>query len=433
MLMTDASIIMRKTVEVSGITKEGVEIPIEISLTSQKINGREYLTTSIIRNLTERKKMEKELAKIQKFEFLELLANGIAHDFNNSLAGIMGNISLAKMDTRKSTIANERLIEAEKAILRTKNLVLQLLTFKKNGTPIKQAASIKEIIRESIVLCLRGSKTTGECSLPYNLWPVEIDVGQIGQVINNLIINASQAMPEGGNIKVFAENITLDTEDITDLKIGPYIKITVQDQGTGIPGDKIQSIFDPFFTTKKKGGGLGLTVCRSVIRKHDGHIDVKSEVGSGTSFTVYIPATQEAIDENREKRENGLKGFGKILVSDEDEQIRSTTSALLMCIGYKVDVAVDDEDAVTLYKEAMESAAPFDAVILDLSISNGMGGKKTIKEILKLDPDVKAIISSGCSNDRVMSHYREYGFSGALTKPFEIHDLNVILRNLIVC
>ncbi|GJQ57242.1 MAG: hypothetical protein SCALA701_00430 [Candidatus Scalindua sp.] len=419
-------------VEVTGRTKEGRAIPLEMSLSFQIIKKGEYFCTAIFRDLTEKQLIQKELTKIQRLESLGLLAGGIAHDFNNYLAGIMGNIALAKMDTDKREKAYDKLVEAEKAILRTRNLVFQLLTFSKGGAPIMQTASIKEIIRESIAFCLRGSNATGQCSFPDNLWPVKIDEGQIGQVINNLIINADQAMPQGGNIKVWAENITLDTKEIPTLKKGNYVKITVQDQGVGIPDGKIQEVFDPFFTMKERGNGLGLSVCYSIIKKHGGYICVESQIGSGTSFIIYILASEKAILKNEERGDDRLEGAGKILVVDDNEHFRITTGELLKSIGYDVDLACDGNEAITLYREAMELEEPFDVVILDLTIPGGMGGERAIKELLKIDPDVKAIVSSGYSNDQIMSNYREYGFRGIVTKPFEVQDLNNTLRGIIM-
>jgi CheY-like chemotaxis protein len=294
-----------------------------------------------------------------------------------------------------------------------------------------KTSSIKEVIEDSISFSLRGSKATCQISLPDDLWPVDIDAGQVGQVISNLIINAVQAMSEGGVIQVFAENITIGSKDVPSLKSGDYVKTTVVDHGCGISKEHIHLIFDPYFTTKEKGSGLGLAVCFSIIKCHGGYISVDSEVGVGTTFHFYIPKSDEQVQVKDDKQESLVMGKGRILIMDDEVQIRYTTGQLLRNIGYDVEVCREGQEAIRLYRSAKEEERSFDAVILDLTIPGGLGGEVVVKRLLEIDPDVKAIVSSGYSNDPILSNSKGYGFCGCLSKPFEIKELNKVLRDVI--
>ncbi len=385
---------------------------------------------AIILDITERTKMVKELLKVQKLESLGKLAGGIAHDFNNALACILGNIALIKMTTAKESKAYERLIEAEKVALKAGSLTKQFLTFSKGGTAIMKAASIKDVLEESICFSMKGSSITCQNSIPYDLRLLELDEGQIGQVINNLIINARQAMPEGGIIRVKAENITIGDQDVPTMDAGDCVRITIQDQGVGIPGENIEKIFDPFFTTKEMESGLGLTSCFSIIKNHGGHIMVESEPGVGTTFSVYIPASTKETHIQEKREENPV--MGKVLIMDDEELIRLTAGAILKDFGYDVVLSGNGDEAIGFYYEAEDSGHPFDAVVLDLTIRGGMGGMETIKRLHEINPKVKALVSSGYSDAPVMSDFRKYGFSGVITKPYAMEDLNRALQGVIV-
>jgi PAS domain S-box-containing protein len=397
-------------------------------LMNNKIVGRVWS----FRDITERKKMEEEILKAQKLESLGILAGGIAHDFNNLLTGIMGNISLAKMYVDPAEKAFIRLVEAEKACDLTKGLTRQLLTFAKGGAPIKKVDSMTRIITDSAGFVLRGSNVRCEFSLPEDLWGVEVDGGQMSQVINNLIINADQAMPDGGIIAIRAENATLGPVDNLSLPEGRYVHILIRDQGIGIPGEILPNIFDPYFTTKKKGSGLGLASVYSIIMKHDGYVGVESIPGSETTFHIYLPASEKvpagelALPEQRELG----RGKGRILVVDDEKVVRQTAREILGHLGYMVDVCDDGAAALNLYREARESGKPYAVVFMDLTIPGGLGGKITMKKLLEIDPDAKGVVMSGYSNDPILAHYREYGFCGVVTKPFKVDEIFEILETL---
>jgi nitrogen-specific signal transduction histidine kinase/CheY-like chemotaxis protein len=384
-----------------------------------------------VTDITKQKKMQEELLKAKKLESIGILAGGIAHDFNNILTGILGNISAAKAKVDSEDEIFRTLIKAEKASLRARDLTQQLLTFSQGGAPIKETTSIGELIEDSADFVLRGSNVRCEFSIPDGLWPVEIDKSQVNQVLYNLIINADQAMPDGGLIKVSAENISLDVKDILPLKKGRYVKIIIEDQGIGIPKEHLQKIFDPYFTTKKKGDGLGLTTSYSIIKNHNGHIQVESEPGVGSTFMIYLPASPKKITKKKLPEEKILPGKGRVLVMDDEEVVREVVGDLLAILGYEVEFAKDGDEAIEIYKKAKASAQPFDAVIMDLTVPGGMGGKESIQRLLKIDPEIKAIVSSGYSNDPVMTDFMKYGFSGIVAKPFKIEKLNQVLHQVL--
>lgn len=381
--------------------------------------------------LEERKKMEEELLKAQKLESLGILAGGIAHDFNNALTGILGNIALAKMQVNPEDKIFRQLTSAEKATLRAQKLTHQLLTFAMGGVPIKQIISIAELLEESIDFTLKGSNVSCNYSIAKDLWAVEIDEGQINQVFSNLTINAQQAMPEGGILTVRAENITADIDTPFLLKGGKYIKISVEDHGFGIPEEQLSRIFDPYFTTKQKGSGLGLATTYSIIKNHDGHIMVESKSGIGTIFHIYLPASGKEVLAKKDLEEGPIAGNGKILLMDDEAEIREATGEALTFMGYDTSLAEDGIKTIELYKKAMESQNPFDAVIMDLIIPGGMGGKEAIKKLIEIDPDVRVIVSSGYSNDPVMADFKEYGFRDFIIKPYKIEDLGKVLHRVI--
>ena len=411
--------------------KDGRWLDVEVS-SSPIIRGEKVVgSRDIVRDITERKKLEEELIKREKLESLGVLAGGLAHDFNNLLTGILGNISLAKMHADPTGKIFARLTEAEKASLRARDLTQQLLTFSRGGAPIKETVNIGELIRETAAFSLSGSEVRCIYEISDDLLPVEVDAGQMSQVINNLVINANQAMPEGGTITIACQNVSLETENRFSLAQGNYIKITIKDQGSGIREEHFNKIFDPYFTTKQKGSGLGLASAYSIVRKHNGHITVESTLGSGTSFHIYLPASEKEILPGKIKRESFLTGKGKILIVDDEEIVREVTGEMLRTMGYDVEFANDGEVAVRLYKEAQHAKAPFHVVIMDLTIPGGTGGKEAMAKLLETDPNVKAIVSSGYSQDPVMAHFRDYGFSGVVSKPYKLLELGKTLHHVL--
>lgn len=387
----------------------------------------------VIKDITEKKMIEAERLKALKLESLGILAGGIAHDFNNILTGIMGSISLSLLKIEPGSKIHSLLQAGEKACLRARELTRQLLTFSRGGDPVKENASIAELIRESANFILRGSNVTCIYSFAENLLPIEVDKGQIGQVIQNIILNADQAMPEGGVIEVTARNVSLKDREVALLKKGKYIKITLKDEGVGIDVQYHQKVFDPYFTTKSKGSGLGLSVVYSIINKHNGAVTVDSELGKGSVFTIYLPASgkkekqREAIIPGQPIKKN-VSGF--VLLMDDDPQVREIGSLMIEAIGIKVQCAADGKEALELYKKAKQAGRQFDVVIMDLTVPGGMGGKTAVKKLLALDPAAKVVVASGYSNDPVMANYKKYGFVDMLPKPLVLEDLTAMLTRL---
>lgn len=385
-------------------------------------------------DVTEKAKMEEELRKTHKLESLGVLAGGIAHDFNNILTSIIGNISLAMMYVKSTDNIYSNLDGALKGCERSRDLTHQLLTFAKGGAPIKENASIVDIVKDSSEFAVRGSGTRCQFNFKEPIWMVEIDIGQISQVINSLVINATQAMPQGGNLHIDIENVTDKNEILMNRFLKEnlhYIKLRFRDEGIGIPEKIIQQIFDPYFSTKKKGSGLGLASSYSIIKNHDGYIKVESEVNIGTIFTVYLPADPTKNIKKSSEFTELYKGSENILVMDDEVAIREVTKKMLTSLGYMVSFAVNGEEAIQIYKKAIDSNNPFDVVILDLTIPGGLGGKDALNQLIKMNPNIKAIVSSGYSDDLVMANYLNYGFCERLTKPFDLKTLSEVLNRVI--
>jgi two-component system, cell cycle sensor histidine kinase and response regulator CckA len=412
--------------------KDGLSIPVYSVHTVVSSEGSSPLIFRADVDLSERKRVEEERLKLDKLESLSILAGGIAHDFNNILTAILGNISLAMLEQQLSPNSLERLAAAEKGCQQAHALSMRLLTFAKGGAPIKRTCSITELLHESVKLALCGSNSQCDFLLPDDLWLVEVDLGQINQVLGNLLINADQAMPAGGLIKIQAENVILGEKIDQSLPKGRYVKISISDQGIGIPQENLSKIFDPYFTTKQKGSGLGLATVYSIIKSHGGEITVASELGVGTRFQIYLPAIEEAMVPVSEEGTLGfLPGQGNVLIMDDDEMVRDMLRIMLQKLGYRASCAENGEEAIRLFKEALDANQPFAAAILDLTIPGGMGGRETIHQLLSMDPKTKVIVSSGYSDDPIMANFKEHGFHGVITKPYRIGELSKTLHGLL--
>jgi two-component system, cell cycle sensor histidine kinase and response regulator CckA len=391
----------------------------------------EMYCLNVIDDITQQRRLDKELTLLERLESLGLLAGGIAHDFNNILTIILGYISLAKNSAHNNDFITNSMIEAEVAARQAVALTQQLLTFAKGGAPVKKTQSIKELIKQSVVFSLHGSDIKYNFNISDSLVVVNVDFDQISQVLNNLVLNALQAMPMGGTLSITAENFTILTSHALPLNEGDYIKITVQDTGEGIPEEICKNIFDPYFTTKAKGTGLGLTTSFSIISQHNGYITVKSQVGQGTTFTVYLPASNLTVEDTGSPKLDVQTGSGRVLVMDDEEPIRNVLGKMLSVLGYEFEFASNGVEAILLYAQAVASGAPFDAVILDLTIRGSMGGKKTIQKLLEIHPQCRAIVSSGYSHDVVLSDFQSYGFKGLVAKPYRLEDLSAVLHRVI--
>jgi len=427
---------VKKALE-TGKTHEGIQITPDSSiwevhgypLTDE--HGRIRGAIEITRNVTDRKLLEEELIRRQKLDSLGTLAGGIAHDFNNILTVVLGNVSFAKMLMNTEDKAYVRLSDVENAALKAKELAGRLLTFSKGGSPLKKIVSIDRFLHDTITLALKRSDIKPKFSFSESLLPVEIDESQIAQVIHNIINNAQDAMPEGGTLTIGGENVCSESEDHLPLPQGSYVKICIADTGHGIDSENINNIFDPFFTTKKQGYGLGLATSYSIVKRHGGYITATSRPGKGSSIIIYLPATREKEIPPAQGAEEMHMGRGHILFMDDEEFIRDLANSILTHLGYTVTFAKNGEEAIEEYTKARDLGEPFDAVILDLTIPEGMGGKICIKKLKEIDPEVKAIVSSGYSDDPIMTTPEQYGFKAFIAKPYNIQTLSSVLRKTI--
>lgn len=390
----------------------------------------------IYEDITERKRAEEELIRVKKLESLGVFADGIARDFNKLLSAMLLNIFDAKLSYAEDKYAPaEKLEKAEKFGLQAKELAHRLFTFAKGEEPIRKVGFISHLLRDSAARTLSGSNVNSEYELPDDLWPVEMDEVQISQVIHNIVNNAREAMPEGGTVTIQAENVNVTAGNGLPLKEGKYVKWSVKDHGIGIPQKDLFQIFDPYFTTKPEGSargrGLGLTVCYAILKKHDGFITVESEPGSGSTFFVYLPASPQEGFSPTEETARAFTRKGAVLVMDDEEAVRNATGIVLHYLGYEVEFARDGSEAVTLYTEAKDKGHPFSAVILDLNVTDGKGAKETIPELLQIDPRVKAVLTTGYSDDPVVSELSTHGFSAAVAVPYDLEKMKEILSMLI--
>lgn len=426
------------TIELDLICKDGSTVPTEYRVSVVKDgNGVPRYIISIGRDIRERKQAELEKQQLeaqilqnQKLESVGTLAGGIAHDFNNFLSVIIGNASLAE----SLFSANKQFMKHISAILigaeQAKNLTQQLLTFARGGAPVIKAVDINSLIHESAEFVLRGARVKCQFELSENIWSVKADKGQISQVISNLVINANQAMPDGGQIIIRTENIERIENENLPLVDGKYVKITVEDQGCGIPEKNLANIFDPYFTTKATGSGLGLATVFSIIKRHSGEIRVRSQEGKGTIFSIFLPASQMSPAQAQESPPLLHRGRGRVLIMDDEKDILEMAASMLEKLGYATEQATDGSDAVAMYQKALGTDSPFNLVILDLTVPGGMGGANAMTELAKIDPQVKVIVCSGYHHDPILSHYKDYGFIGMIPKPYRMNDMAKVLRDV---
>ncbi|MGJ3242765.1 MAG: ATP-binding protein [Opitutales bacterium] len=378
---------------------------------------------------SEKKRLEQERIDSQKRESIGLMAGGIAHDFNNILTGILGNISLARDCVNPREQVATILKAAEMATHRARHLTQQMLSLTRSGPPVRKRTSLLSLVEECRALMLSGTSCRCVVEPGEDLWVAEIDENQISQVINNLMVNAVQAMPDGGGLR-----IRLDNEEVTGVRgipiePGPYLRLAITDEGSGIPSDKLSRIFDPYFTTKEKGSGLGLATAYTLVRQHGGHIEVDSEPGVGTTFTLYLPALEErAKPEPRKADPELIRGRGHILVMDDEELVQQIAGDMLKHLGYAASFSNNGEEVVERYKEAQGTEQPVDAVLVDLTVPGGVGGLEALKRLKQVDSEVRVIVSSGYANDPVLLDAENYGFRGSVQKPYNIQQLSYILN-----
>ncbi|HEY0947811.1 MAG TPA: PAS domain S-box protein [Opitutaceae bacterium] len=388
-------------------------------------------TVLVLRDVTERARLEAEMLRASKLESVGVLAGGIAHDFNNLLTVVMGNLTLAMLDSQVASTAGKWLAEAERGAFRARDLTQQLLTFAKGGAPIRTAVQLPEVVREAAQFALHGSKVRCDFHSDPALWAADVDKGQIGQVVQNLVLNAVQAMPEGGTVRIALHNERNAGDAVRAFQPGDYLRIEIVDTGPGIRPEHIGRVFDPYFTTKESGSGLGLATVYSIVKKHAGHIEVESEPGRGTTFRIWLPAVPGERTKPVEPAETQAQLSGRVLFMDDEDTIRSMAHTLLTRLGFEVTTVADGAEAVRAYGEARAAGRPYQVVIMDLTVPGGMGGKEAMHELRKLDPDVRAIVSSGYSSDPVMANYQAHGFHGMVAKPYRVSDLAKALRSVL--
>lgn len=395
-------------------------------------HGRPRQYVAIRADITARKQAEADRLILNKLESTGILAGGIAHDFNNLLTTILLNLTLAQESSPPDTAAIKLLDEAKKAVLTARGLTQQLIALAQGSTPLRKPTNVAGLIEEAARASLSGSRVRCESHLADDLWWAEVDEGQLAQVIRNIVLNAREAMPEGGTVSVLAENAVLVTHP--SLPQGDYIRVTIADEGPGIPGDVLPKIFDPYFSTKRRGSqkgmGLGLTICHAIVQKHRGAMVVESKLGSGTTFHIHVPACRAQPQPATASDEVPPPRPGRILLMDDEDGVREIMGALLQHMGHEVELAADGDQAVNAYFNARQQQRPFDAVILDLTVRGGIGGQEALRILRELDPGVKAIVMSGYAEDPAVLDPERYGFNGVLPKPFGTDDLRDVLARV---
>jgi signal transduction histidine kinase/CheY-like chemotaxis protein len=403
----------------------------------RNIHGDLVGAIETLEDITDRIRAEEELIRVKKLESLGIFSAGVVRDFDNLISVMLRNIFAAKLyiTDEQEDILGEGLEIAKKAGLQAKEIAHRLITFARGGSSVKKIGSIRNLITHFDDQSLSDPSFMCEYFLPDDLWPVEMDDLQIRQVLHNLVVNAREAMPKGGTITISAKNVSVTGRDSLPLKEGTYVKLRIEDHGIGIPQENLQKIFDPYFTTKPKetarGMGLGLAICYSIVRNHNGCITVESKQGLGSTFFVYLPAVPGIALSSETKNDECTARGGKILVMDDEEDVLHATGVVLKYLGYEVEYTKDGGEAVALYKAMKEKGQPFSAVVLDLYVPAGMGARETIKKLLEIDPDAKAIIACGYSDDPIVSEFRNYGFSGAVAVPYDLESMKSILNKML--
>lgn len=408
---------------------EGCGAPIHS--TDHKLIG----TVLVLRDVTEQERLAQELVRATRLESVGVLAGGIAHDFNNILTAVMGNLTLAQLDLPANNPATASLQAAEKAALRARDLTQQLLTFARGGEPVRAAVQLDATIKEMAAFALLGANVRAHYDIASDLWLADADKGQIGRVVQNMVINAVQAMPGGGTLRIMAHNDSRNDSDHPGLVAGDYVQIVISDTGEGIQPEHLLRIFDPYFTTKNTGTGLGLAAVYSIVKKHRGHIEVESEPGRGTTFRLWLPALRDRQKPNAlaapHPQQTTVRLKGRVLFMDDESSIRQMAGTLLQRFGLEVTCVSDGLAAVEAYQASLQNGSRFDLVIMDLTVPGGMGGLVALAKLRELDPAVRAVVSSGYSSDPVMANFRTHGFVARIAKPYESHEMAHVLRELL--
>jgi PAS domain S-box-containing protein len=415
--------------------KDGHIVPMEVIAAPMVKDGthRGYLLTA--RDISDRRSMEEELLRAKKLESIGVLAGGIAHDYNNLLTAIMGYMTLAESLLDANEEATSLLGRARHAAVMAKNLSRKLITFSRGGKPMRKPGAVLPLLENAIYFALAGSNVECDFRVPPGLWPVEYDESQLSQAIHNIVINAREAMPEGGTITVRADNLQVSNMNGHPVHQGEWVRITIEDEGVGISEEHLDKIFDPYFTTKEmgaqKGLGLGLAITHSVVRNHQGYLFAESGADRGSALHVYLPAAGEAASSRRTPGAPTAETDGglRILVMDDEEIVRDITGKMLEREGHEVSLAREGAEAVDLFRQGHEYGNPFQIVLLDLTVRGGMGGQETVWKLKEIEPGVKAVVSSGYADDPVMTDFAAHGFTAAVTKPYSLSELRQAIRS----
>lgn len=428
-----------------ALRRDGDQVHLSCVKTPVRDNsGRTMGVMGILRDVTEKQRTDEELLKAVKLESVGVLAGGIAHDFNNLLTAILGSVSLARLKLARGDDVADMLDEVQRAAIRARDLTQKLLTFSRGGAPVKKRMDLGRLLRESTELALSGSRVSSQVQLPEDLHRVECDRGQIAQVVHNLVVNAAQAMEEGGVVEVRARNVEVaDVREASGsdpgdrpaerlpIPSGEYVRFSVSDSGPGIPAKIRDRVFDPYFTRSENRSGLGLTTAYNVLRRHGGHIRFDTSEGNGTTFYVYLPSAGDGPEKRARRSVAGGSRTARVLLMDDEEIVLEVASEMLGYLGFEVSTAGSGEEVLELYDAARERGERFDLVMLDLTVPGGMGGEETIRRLRETDPSVRAIVSSGYSNNPVMSEYRSYGFNGVVAKPYRIEQLQAVIDRVL--